>query len=376
MISKDIASQIVKQSMEIVDVNINIMDENGIIIASGDKNRINTIHEGALLAIKRKEFVSIKGADVKKLRGTKEGVNLPLFRRGVLQGVIGISGDCDEILKHAQLLKMTTELFLEKELLIEEQIKHKKLKNNFFLAVIKNDIKLFNLDIISLYSEKLLLSHYHNVIIIKFFDEDFIELNSKLVTAFKIVNNLDIKFSVLLDGNEIAFVISNRSKSKLSKKRLDILELIDKNLEKNKISNYKMYVGCIFKEQIGINESYRTAVNLMNNKLINNTNTFFAEEYLLETVINSTEESLETNHFVNLWGELVKEDKYNELTDTIDAYYELNCENKKVSEKLNIHRNTLKYRFKKIENITGLNPKNKKSLFTLIVAKQLYYRQI
>lgn len=376
MVSKAIADQIVKQSMELISINVNIMDRNGVIIASGDERRINTLHEGALLAIQRKEIVLITYDDSRNLRGSKEGVNVPFFRRGLLEGVIGITGNCDEVLKYAQLLKMTTELFLEKELLIEEQTKRKNLKESFFMQLIKNDIEFFNGDIVDIYSKRLLLNNYHAVFIIKFLNQDFIELNYKMTKANKIIGKLDINFSVILDSNSIAIVISDSSKSVLLNKCEDIAKIIVKDFDKNEIDNYKIYIGCIFREQSGINKSYKTAVNLMNIKSPNNFNIFFADDFLLETVINSTQKTPEVDYFVSLWKKILLVDKYNELVDTINVYYEVNSENKLVAQSLNIHRNTLNYRFEKIEKATNLNPKNKKSLFKLIVAQQLYYKYL
>ena len=59
IISKDLAQKIVDQLMDIVQRNVNIMDCNGIIIASGQPNRINTFHQGGKLAVvKQWEIVS------------------------------------------------------------------------------------------------------------------------------------------------------------------------------------------------------------------------------------------------------------------------------------------------------------------------------
>lgn len=45
------AQKIADSIMEIVPYNINIMDQKGEIIASGDKGRIGSIHQGAVKVI-------------------------------------------------------------------------------------------------------------------------------------------------------------------------------------------------------------------------------------------------------------------------------------------------------------------------------------
>ena len=48
VISKSIAEQIVEQLSQVIEPNINLIDIQGIIIASTDSLRIGTIHGGAL----------------------------------------------------------------------------------------------------------------------------------------------------------------------------------------------------------------------------------------------------------------------------------------------------------------------------------------
>ncbi|XBM34228.1 sugar diacid recognition domain-containing protein [Bacillus licheniformis] len=46
-LSKELAEEIVERTMSIIRHNINMMDENGVIIASGDRSRIGDEHAGA-----------------------------------------------------------------------------------------------------------------------------------------------------------------------------------------------------------------------------------------------------------------------------------------------------------------------------------------
>ena len=58
-LSRTIAQKIVKEMMNVIPYNINVMNGNGVIIGSGEKNRIGHIHEGALDVIKQKQTVEI-----------------------------------------------------------------------------------------------------------------------------------------------------------------------------------------------------------------------------------------------------------------------------------------------------------------------------
>ncbi|WDC84781.1 sugar diacid recognition domain-containing protein [Caloramator sp. mosi_1] len=71
MLTKEDYQKIVNRLMSILGKNINIMDVDGVIIASGDENRIGTLHEGAKEAANRKEEVIIDDDNKNLYRGSK-----------------------------------------------------------------------------------------------------------------------------------------------------------------------------------------------------------------------------------------------------------------------------------------------------------------
>jgi len=58
-ITHQLAQQIVDRTINIIGKNINIIDENGYIIGTGDRARLNQYHEGAALVIKNKKKLFI-----------------------------------------------------------------------------------------------------------------------------------------------------------------------------------------------------------------------------------------------------------------------------------------------------------------------------
>lgn len=71
MLNNEDYQKIVDKLMNILGKNINIMDTKGMIIASGDKNRIGTIHEGAKIAASKKIDIIIDDKNVDYYKGTK-----------------------------------------------------------------------------------------------------------------------------------------------------------------------------------------------------------------------------------------------------------------------------------------------------------------
>lgn len=77
-ISKQQAMKTVTEISAIIQQNVNIMDQNGIIIGSTDSSRLGTFHEGAKQVIdKRLEMLVINSSS--EYTGSCPGINLPIF---------------------------------------------------------------------------------------------------------------------------------------------------------------------------------------------------------------------------------------------------------------------------------------------------------
>jgi len=108
-----LAQDIVDRAMAILPCNVNVMDYLGIIIGSGEVDRLYTRHEGAQLVLANHRVVEIDSQTAKHLSGVRPGVNLPLMLDQQLVGVLGITGEPDEVRVYGELVKMTAEMLME-----------------------------------------------------------------------------------------------------------------------------------------------------------------------------------------------------------------------------------------------------------------------
>ena len=121
------AKQIVEKVMNVIPYNINMMNNEGIIISSGDENRIGYLHEGALKAILNNKIVTI----YEEKGGSRPGVNMPIVFQNSVIGVIGISGSPNKVMPFASLVKITAELLLEQEYVFNQKRVKEKIKEEF-----------------------------------------------------------------------------------------------------------------------------------------------------------------------------------------------------------------------------------------------------
>lgn len=113
------AQAIVDELGEIVRQKINMMDENGYIIASTDVSRIGNFHEGAKKIIDE-NLTELYITPEEATTDTRMGINLPLFYKNKIIGVIGITGAYDQVIGYGKVVKKMTEILI-KELIKEDE---------------------------------------------------------------------------------------------------------------------------------------------------------------------------------------------------------------------------------------------------------------
>lgn len=134
-----LAQDIVTRTMRIIPFNVNVMDAHGVILASGDEDRVGTLHDGALLALARHATVEVDAAAARTLSGVRPGINLPLTVGGQLCGAVGLSGAPDAVRQFGELVRLTAEMILEQASLAGELQRDSRHREAFLLNLIRGD---------------------------------------------------------------------------------------------------------------------------------------------------------------------------------------------------------------------------------------------
>lgn len=116
-----LGQKIVDELSLLIQEQVILTDRRGFIQASTDVSRINQFHEGALLGIRQQQILHMTDAEVKKLRGVRKGVVLPIIIDGKAIGVLGITGKPEMIQPQALLILRVVELFIQDVLKRKEQ---------------------------------------------------------------------------------------------------------------------------------------------------------------------------------------------------------------------------------------------------------------
>jgi len=150
MLDKKIAQKIADEVINSLGCNINVMNENAIIIGSGSPERIGTYHEIAMQVINNCNTCEVTDTESKKLQGVKPGINMPIVdKAGKVIGVVGITGDPDEVRNIGKLVKMTAELIVEQQESMNRFYSHRNDKEIFLNTLISDQTTISEDEIVA-----------------------------------------------------------------------------------------------------------------------------------------------------------------------------------------------------------------------------------
>lgn len=137
MLLDELAAELVEVTSSLVSGRtINVMDTEGIIIASTEKRRIGTFHQGAREAVLTGKLVNIRKDQLDRYPGAKEGCNMPLRVNGSIIGVVGIYGDPDEIRDVAHLLEVYADKYYQLETMLRPRLAESGLRSQLLTQLL------------------------------------------------------------------------------------------------------------------------------------------------------------------------------------------------------------------------------------------------
>lgn len=385
-ITQKLAQDIVDKTMSILGKNINIMDEKGVIIGSGDKSRLNQFHEGAAQVIKEGKKLEIYSKDINHLVGAKPGINLPIEHNSKIIGVVGITGEPDEVSPFGEVIKMTVEMMLQQEFLLKEIQLEKQAQENFIYDLISGRIgnnpdlfltrgQIVGYDIL-IPRVALVMDIYQfektakqSLQIFKGQKEGEIHLqrlkNDVLKTIQRMFVDTPQEITSYTGGDRFVVLktINPKDSDEILRRKLFRMGKRIKNTISQQMK-FKVTIGIgEYHEDIrGISKSFKEATQALDvgTKLegagdIYHVDNLGVGKLLAEIKRESQKEFMEKIIYSTKNN---KEKKINEtLLETLKAFFDNNLSILKTAKVIYVHRNTSLYRLRRVKEITGLDPK-------------------
>ncbi|MEI8655336.1 MULTISPECIES: sugar diacid recognition domain-containing protein [Vibrio] len=378
-LNETIARQIVERTMKIIPYSVNVMDEQGRIIGSGDPSRLQQKHEGAVLASTERRVVEIDQATSARLKGVKPGINLPIVHHEQVLGVVGISGEPSQVHHYGELVKMTAELIVEQAELMEQVQWDKRHREELVMQLISaeesDEQKLttiaqrLDIDInepriatiiklIALDDNTLTLEHMQHLVHLLEYPE-----RNNLVGILSVSEH---EVVVLKPASVIG------DEWNPDKERQRVKSLL-KRINKEAGFRVRVAVGDYFPGINGLTRSYQSAkTTLQVTRKLKGTIFFFHDNQLPVLLSAMQYQNWQREKLLTPLLELQKHDRQGMLQKTIETYLLLNCDPAKTCQELHIHRNTLRYRLDKINENISLDINKLEDKIHLYLALKLY----
>lgn len=364
-----LAQQIVERTMQIIDYNINVMDAQGRIIASGDATRIGQVHDGALLAIAKGDMVALDATTAPRLNGARPGVNLVLSHQFRFVGVIGLTGDPREVQQFGQLVKMAAELIIEQSQAWQQRQWGYRQQEEFIVQWLQGDT---DWPVLRDWARRLHIDLDRPRVAV------LIEVSGGESPRQQAMREVIEQLERRGCDNLVAMVSLNE---------LVVLKPLPQGNEKREwgiehllaradsVTDVKLRVavGQHFASPKRMPDSFQVARQTleMGKRRDPERRLFFFQDAPLPVLLSQFECDWRQDVLLEPIRQLVKMDPQGKLLKTLRRYFAEFPDQQRCADRLHIHRNTLRYRLRQIEEATGCRLDDLDSLTRLYIADAL-----
>ncbi|MBS5385790.1 MAG: helix-turn-helix domain-containing protein [Clostridiales bacterium] len=348
--------------------DVNIMDRTGCIIASTDPQRIGALHVGAvnLMESQLPELIVEKDC-----QGMKKGINLPLVIKDEIIGVVGITGDVDDVRTLGVVIKKMTEILILDWYKNNQKLAVEELERSFLIELLFGDDSEKN----ELESEMLHINVNEPKIISvlqicteeNYSKEQEQQNLENLLARIKREIHSDLHPLIVRLGMKI-IIVHNAKEEELVSGILDNVTSKLRGLYKCRLF---CGIGGVSTDKTGLRKSYQEANMACHMAKIEKQEKarIYTKTDISMLLINIPAPKREA--FLNEIFKKCSMNQKSEILQCMKSYVKNNGSISKISEELFIHKNTLQYRLSKMKLLTGYDPRILEEAVPLIIA--LYF---
>lgn len=321
------------------------MDTNGYIIASTNPKRLNQFHEASKKCVETKKTIIIEYDG--QYIGAKKGINIPVNLNSEVIGVIGISGDIQEVGKYGTIIKKMTELLITEEWIKNNQFQKRENTRIYLESLINNKLAPHYYDI------KDKQNHYY--LAIYRIDNTYIDpnLTNSILDRIELeIHHNKIQYAIIYQ--ELIIIFNHLPRKSVEKSLNQIIQIIsDKTRFKPNFG-----VSSNFCDLQEANFYYKQAVSafLWNRDFKSDENISFYEDMDLGILLTDIDESKRLN-FSNKVLKDIRSEEFHFYKNLLNIYGNSNGSIQKTADALFMHKNTIQYRLDKLYQLTGYNPR-------------------
>lgn len=381
MITREEGQKIANRLINILEKNINIIDLSGKVIASTDEKRIGTFHEAAKISVQRKENIIINESNIHLFKGSREGINLPIFIEGEIIGVVGITGKVDEVKGYGIIVKELVELMITENRIQSEKQLHEDAERNFIINLINKDDNK-NLSFLINRSKEIGFNEYisRRLILVEIKDYAFLVGNYNKTGNLTIQENIKKIKDIIKRLSLEEIIVIELYDGKLlivkedNKDVIRYIHIICEELKKKYNIKLRFIISDSCNKLLDYSREFEKCNRVLSINSIRNERIIFTENYALNILLEQIPKK-QKNEYLIYYKDIfnnIPEKKIRDIFETIKLYFESNMNIGIVAKKLYLHRNTIANRIKEFKELTGINITDSFECMKIYIAIYLY----
>lgn len=362
MINTELADKFIDKIIRYTEYNVNIMNEEGIIIASRDKERIGQFHEIAWQIVHgSQDIVDTTGMngelseEMKGMENVRPGINMVIEIDGIREGVVGVTGDPDEIRPVAMMTKMALETMVRFERQ-QEQTRLRENRKEHFVHLLTEVEASDQGEVRELaaslgYPEEMI----RIPILVRLYDQD----TKKFLSMLRHVpNHTNKDFSIAPDERHVIVfkTMPDERMSLFENYKYIIGEYLSPILQWMQKQEVKgtFYVGSFQDTYSRYYYAYRHCKWLEANIRTESRAVYFYDH--LREYSHSLIPAQENQRIFSLYESYFPSQKIPALIETVGALIAENYNFSTAAKSLFIHKNTLVYRYNQLKELMNIDP--------------------
>lgn len=379
-VSREMAQMIVERINSAIPFSINITNKDAVVVGSTDSSRLGTYHPicAEILATGKAIEVYEDASDY------KAGIGLPIIFAGQPIGVIGITGQPDKMRGYIGITKALVELLIEHEALRQDLRLEKMARKSFITDLILGSIaeedswkqraQLLALDM-NLQRVVVVLEMGWREKLGKWNDGTFSDQKTRLAFYEVIESICCYPQDMILDLDDDHIVILGFTGTLIHNKNGPgrIRSLLTRIQKRVRAMGASMTVGvsshCLRISDYA--EGYKEALEALTigKRLYGRNGVYHIQSLKLGRIIVSILPAIREKLVCDIIGKLDSHALGDVLLSTLKDYCQYGSSSlSRTAQAMRVHPNTVRYRLKKIYEITGLDPRCPDDLLLLRVA--------
>lgn len=360
------AQSIAREACAVIGRGVLVTDEAGIIIGCSDIRRVGTLHGPSVEVLRTGHPLLTSQADAERMAGVRPGYTAPIILSGQVVGTISIAGPPGEVERYGMLVQKQAEI-----LLMEQSFTEMRLRRQQALRDLAESLLLFTPesgdDRLLLLSGRELgidLRNLRIAVALALPEEragDGMQRRA-MDTASHFFDSPEHLIVSLRDRSIMLFLALPRPRERGALER-SLRPLCEELLDLLRENGVEAQAG-IGSEAETIEEialSGRRAREALDAGMTLGGRVHSADALRIELLLSSIPRKVREAFAADVLGRL----KDDELVRTFLAWCETPFAPAEVAKRLAVHRNTLQYRLKRIQDLSGLDPRNLHDCFAL-----------